>query len=263
MSESWPFLKPVNKKLVKDYYSIVKRPMDLETISKKVTAHKYHSRHEFLLDIEQILENCVLYNGKDSTFTEKAEILVKACKETLDEYDEHLTQLESRLLLAQERAMQDDDQSWIGGDEENYTIAEPDRISQASSPDPSLFSQIPSRRIRSHRRRGRRPSLYRRESITQTSETIKENSQTRGEYLGRGPSIFERGGIRRGAFARIRRGHQRDTYFCRNAHGKVSVAADDDSQQAAEAMVQLGTMGYYPPPRVRKEIALKLHLCTK
>lgn len=23
--------------------------------------------------------------------------------------------------------------------------------------------------------------------------------------------------------------------------------ADDDSQQAAEAMVQLGTMGYYPP----------------
>jgi transcription initiation factor TFIID subunit 1 len=36
MSESWPFLKPVNKKLVKDYYSIIKRPMDLETISKKV-----------------------------------------------------------------------------------------------------------------------------------------------------------------------------------------------------------------------------------
>lgn len=36
MSESWPFLKPVNKKLVKDYYNIIKRPMDLETISKKV-----------------------------------------------------------------------------------------------------------------------------------------------------------------------------------------------------------------------------------
>ncbi|CAG9840406.1 unnamed protein product [Diabrotica balteata] len=220
MSESWPFLKPVNKKLVKDYYSIVKRPMDLETISKKVTAHKYHSRHEFLLDIEQILENCVLYNGKDSTFTEKAEILVKACKETLDEYDEHLTQLESRLLLAQERAMQDDDQSWIGGDEENYTIAEPDRISQASSPDhlSSVKSQVDEFDLIDVE--GRRSSLHRRESVTQTSEAIKENSQTRGEYLGRGPSIFQRGGIGRGAFARIRRGHQRDTYFCRNAHGR-------------------------------------------
>lgn len=36
MSESWPFLKPVSKKIVKDYYDIIKRPMDLETISKKV-----------------------------------------------------------------------------------------------------------------------------------------------------------------------------------------------------------------------------------
>lgn len=39
MHESWPFLKPVNKKQVKDYYSIIKRPMDLETISKKVAGN--------------------------------------------------------------------------------------------------------------------------------------------------------------------------------------------------------------------------------
>ena len=37
MSESWPFVKPVNKKLVKDYYNVVKYPMDLETIAKKVS----------------------------------------------------------------------------------------------------------------------------------------------------------------------------------------------------------------------------------
>jgi hypothetical protein len=37
MSESWPFVRPVNKKLVKDYYSVVKYPMDLETIAKKVS----------------------------------------------------------------------------------------------------------------------------------------------------------------------------------------------------------------------------------
>lgn len=85
MSESWPFQKPVNKKLVKDYYNVIKRPMDLETITKKVAQHKYHSRHEFLVDIQQILENCTLYNGKDSPFTEKAEQLVKMCKVTLDE----------------------------------------------------------------------------------------------------------------------------------------------------------------------------------
>ena len=36
MPEASQFLKPVNKKLIKDYYNIVKRPMDLETVSKKV-----------------------------------------------------------------------------------------------------------------------------------------------------------------------------------------------------------------------------------
>lgn len=85
LAESWPFQKPVNKKLVKDYYNIVKRPMDLETIAKRVASHKYHSRHEFLGDVEQILENCVLYNGKESPFTQKAELLVKICRATLDE----------------------------------------------------------------------------------------------------------------------------------------------------------------------------------
>lgn len=36
MSESLPFMKPVNKRVVKDYYEVVKQPMDLETISKNV-----------------------------------------------------------------------------------------------------------------------------------------------------------------------------------------------------------------------------------
>ncbi|XP_011313489.1 transcription initiation factor TFIID subunit 1, partial [Fopius arisanus] len=138
MAEAWPFLRPVNKKLVKDYYNVIKRPMDLEAISKKVSAHKYHSRHEFVRDVEQILENCVQYNGKDSTYTMKAEVLVKICKETLDEYDDHLTQLENNISLVQQRAMEqaDMDSSWLGPEEENYTIAEPEyRSSQTNSPD--------------------------------------------------------------------------------------------------------------------------------
>lgn len=93
-----------------------------------VSAHKYHSRHEFLVDVQQILENCILYNGKDSPFTQKAEALVRVCKSTLDEYDEHLTQLENKIALAQERALQEDDNTWLGVDEENYTIAEPDHM---------------------------------------------------------------------------------------------------------------------------------------
>ncbi|CAG9856159.1 unnamed protein product [Phyllotreta striolata] len=245
MSESWPFLKPVNKKLVKDYYNIVKRPMDLETISKKVAAHKYHSRHEFLVDIEQILENCILYNGKDSTFTEKAEGLVKACKETLYEYDEHLSQLEKRLLLAQERAFQDDDQSWIGGDDENYTITEPDHISQSSSPDrmSSVKSHMDEFDLIDVEGEGphmdesitpRPPKQPKKNPKSEEAHTLEEDLQFSSEEELDEVPLHEFEDDNKGILisAELPMGGEH---------------ADDDSQQAAEAMVQLGTMGYYPP----------------
>lgn len=69
------------------------RICDLKKFFCDFSAHKYHSRHEFLADIEQILENCILYNGKDSPFTEKAEQLVTACKETLDKVRKRVADL--------------------------------------------------------------------------------------------------------------------------------------------------------------------------
>ena len=33
---SWPFRKSVDREKVRDYYEVIKRPMDLETIQKKV-----------------------------------------------------------------------------------------------------------------------------------------------------------------------------------------------------------------------------------
>lgn len=39
--------------------------------------------------------------------------------------------------------------------------------------------------------------------------------------------------------------------------------ADDDSQQAAEAMVQLGTMGYYPPNEEETETLVYKGECTE
>jgi transcription initiation factor TFIID subunit 1 len=68
MSESWPFLKPVNKKLVKDYYNVVKYPMDLETIAKKVSCECLHVS---LLTFTNLLEGenspCSQYSPSEKT----------------------------------------------------------------------------------------------------------------------------------------------------------------------------------------------------
>ena len=88
MSESWPFMKPVNKKMVKDYYEVIKNPIDLETIGRKVTSHKYHSRAEFLDDIELLYNNSRIYNGENSEFTGKAKKLYDITHETLAQFSE-------------------------------------------------------------------------------------------------------------------------------------------------------------------------------
>ncbi len=71
MQESWPFMKPVNKKAVKDYYEIVKQPMDLETITTKIKMRKYHSRDEFIHDMNLIYGNSLIFNGESNEFTLK------------------------------------------------------------------------------------------------------------------------------------------------------------------------------------------------
>lgn len=236
MSEAWPFLKAVNKKLVKDYYNVIKRPMDLETISKKVTAHKYHSRHEFLRDIEQILENCTLYNGKDSPFTLKAEVLVKACKETLDEYDDHLTQLEGNITLVQQRAMEqaDIDSSWLGPDEENYTIAEPEfRGSQTSSPDnpfgKSMMDDFDFVDVE-----GDMDGELGRSGRAKKKDVLEEDLQFTSE------DEFDEV-----PFGADEQSEQTEIEALEASEMREDVPADDDSQQAAEAMVQLGNVGFY------------------
>lgn len=49
------------------------------------TAHKYHSREEFLNDIQLLVTNCRAYNGLDSQFTRQAEAILKVTQEALEQ----------------------------------------------------------------------------------------------------------------------------------------------------------------------------------
>ncbi|KAH3836111.1 hypothetical protein DPMN_109481, partial [Dreissena polymorpha] len=62
MPNTHPFLYPVNAKIVPDYFTIVKEPMDLQTIREHIRAKKYQNREDFLLDVNLILKNSTLYN---------------------------------------------------------------------------------------------------------------------------------------------------------------------------------------------------------
>ncbi|KFD48713.1 hypothetical protein M514_10424 [Trichuris suis] len=61
-ADSWPFLTPVSKKIAPDYYKVIRSPMDLSTIVKKFESGAYECFGEMVNDIEQIFNNCYLYN---------------------------------------------------------------------------------------------------------------------------------------------------------------------------------------------------------
>jgi len=68
---AWPFLKPVDADGLglHDYYDIIKKPMDLGTVKKKMDDRTYRSAAEFAEDVRQIFSNCFRYNPADSDVT--------------------------------------------------------------------------------------------------------------------------------------------------------------------------------------------------
>lgn len=64
IDECLPFLKPVSKKLVPDYFDIISHPMDFGTIRNKINRFMYKEPSEMVNDVRQIFTNCFEYNKK-------------------------------------------------------------------------------------------------------------------------------------------------------------------------------------------------------
>ncbi|BFZ56336.1 Transcriptional activator spt7 [Savitreella phatthalungensis] len=60
---STAFLNKVTKRDVPDYYNIIKHPMDLGTLMKKLKNLEFKSKKEFADDVMLIWQNCLTYNA--------------------------------------------------------------------------------------------------------------------------------------------------------------------------------------------------------
>ncbi|KIM36888.1 hypothetical protein M413DRAFT_448819 [Hebeloma cylindrosporum] len=61
-----PFLRPVAKTEVPDYYDVIQNPMDFQTMLKKVKQKHYKSKREFKDDLDLIWSNCLTYNADEN-----------------------------------------------------------------------------------------------------------------------------------------------------------------------------------------------------
>ncbi|XP_003736702.3 transcription initiation factor TFIID subunit 1 isoform X2 [Drosophila pseudoobscura] len=131
LNEAWPFLKPVNKKNVRDYYQVIKRPMDLECMQKIIDGHGYHSREEYMADIDLMHANSLQYNGPDHRFTRNSTTIRAYARTQLEELAATCIPLEENIAKTRELAMENApelDEAW-GNDD--YDLP---RGSRGSSP---------------------------------------------------------------------------------------------------------------------------------
>uniref|UniRef100_A0A673TEQ0 Bromodomain testis-specific protein n=1 Tax=Suricata suricatta TaxID=37032 RepID=A0A673TEQ0_SURSU len=86
-SFSWPFQQPVDAVKLKlpDYYTIIKTPMDLNTIKKRLE-HKYYMKaSECIEDFNIMFSNCYLYNKPGDDIVLMAQALEKLFRQKLSQ----------------------------------------------------------------------------------------------------------------------------------------------------------------------------------
>ncbi|EED19933.1 transcriptional activator spt7 [Talaromyces stipitatus ATCC 10500] len=74
------FLSRVNKREAPDYHTVIKHPMDLGTMTKKLKTLQYKSKQEFVDDLNLIWANCLKYNASPEHFLRKHALFMR--KET-------------------------------------------------------------------------------------------------------------------------------------------------------------------------------------
>ena len=147
--ESTPFKEPVDYEDLglNDYPKVVKRPMDLATIRKKLQTSKYHSLRSFHSDLKLIWANCRAYNESSSSITLQANELERSVAEFVEHYNS-LERGQWRTLGDPERVTLEEKMEMVMDVRElqRTDLMEVGKIVKAEVP--SAFEQLDSDRFR-------------------------------------------------------------------------------------------------------------------
>jgi transcriptional activator SPT7 len=104
-----PFLQRVNKREAPDYYSVIKTPMDIGTMMKKLKQLQYKSKKEFVDDLMLIWSNCLKYNADPAHFLRKKALYMRKETEKLVPLIPDITIRDRAEVEAEDRRMRNGD----------------------------------------------------------------------------------------------------------------------------------------------------------
>lgn len=106
---SFPFLSKVSKRDAPDYYDVIKNPMDLGTVMRKLKAFGYKNKKQFVDDINLIWANCLTYNSDPAHAFRKHAIAMKKKAQTLLTYVPDVSVRDRAEVEAEEDALAEAD----------------------------------------------------------------------------------------------------------------------------------------------------------
>lgn len=242
VENSWPFHQPVNKKFVKDYYEVIKQPMDLQTLLKKVQSNKYQTREMFIEDVALIIQNSRQYNGADSALTRTAESLLDICQKAFIENEESMAQMERDILAAQEAALDAADMDSIMT---GTSINQEDSLMDNESVDDSMRENITIAEDMSEAEymkrwslsegntSGQQPDEYDSEFVDVEGDEMETSHRGRGRSEGRRQSS----GTENESLAKdlqITPDHSEDEHLSGESDGEEKMETGDDQQFYSE-----------------------------
>lgn len=112
-----PFLQRVNKREAPDYYNIIKSPMDIGTMMKKLKQLQYKSKKEFVDDLMLIWSNCLKYNSASDHPLRKKALHMRKETEKLVPLIPEITVRDRAEVEAEERRMRNGDADADGAED--------------------------------------------------------------------------------------------------------------------------------------------------
>ncbi|KAK3843798.1 MAG: hypothetical protein J3R72DRAFT_366499, partial [Linnemannia gamsii] len=111
---SLPFLNKVNKREAPDYFQVIKTPMDLGTVLKKLKSFNYQSKQQFADDLFLIYQNCMTYNSDPASVYRKHAIAMKKKTQQLLETVQDVTIRDRAELEAEAEESDEETESQTG-----------------------------------------------------------------------------------------------------------------------------------------------------
>lgn len=86
--QAWPFLKPVDRDEVPDYYNVMTSPMELTTMEERLEKGDYETPRDLVNDLKLIFDNCRKYNDAGTVYSKCAVKVEKYMWTLVDEIPE-------------------------------------------------------------------------------------------------------------------------------------------------------------------------------